>query len=58
LDRSRAELFYLWSRRWLEAQRDAGSGAQASEIAAIEGHLNRMRDLDKLRIIPAFGSCP
>ena len=29
----------LWSRRWLEAQREEGAGAKTDEVAAIEGHL-------------------
>jgi hypothetical protein len=37
---------YLWSRRWLEAER-ALNEKQADQVAACEAHLNRMKDLEK-----------
>jgi multidrug efflux pump subunit AcrA (membrane-fusion protein) len=42
-----AEQFYLWSRRWLEAQRDA-SGTKEERLAALEAHLQRMTDVQKV----------
>ncbi len=54
LDRSRAELLYLWSRRWLEAQREEAPGTKADEVAAIEGHLGRMKNLEKGCIFEAL----
>jgi len=41
-----AERPYLWSRRWMEAQRDA-SPKKADRIAALEAHRDRMKDLRK-----------
>jgi outer membrane protein TolC len=45
--RSDSEKVYLWSRRWLEAQRDA-SPKLAERAAAIEAHRQRMKDLRKM----------
>ncbi|HLN28925.1 MAG TPA: hypothetical protein VK395_14355 [Gemmataceae bacterium] len=36
---------YLWSRRWLDAQRDAAKG-KADEEAAYAGHWNRMKAVE------------
>lgn len=41
-----AEKVYLWSRRWMEAQRDV-SGKQPDRVAAVEAHLERMKELRK-----------
>jgi hypothetical protein len=40
------ELFYRWSVRWLEAEIEA-STTKAEQVAAAEGHLKRMRGLEK-----------
>ncbi len=53
-NRTKAETFYLWSRRWMEAQRDGEGGSKAAEVAAIEGHLGRMRDLERGAIFKAM----
>jgi len=37
---------YLWSRRWLDAQRDSAKG-KAEEEAAYTGHWNRMKSLEE-----------
>jgi hypothetical protein len=58
LNSSRAELFYLWSRRWMDAQRDQGGGTKAAEVAAIEGHLGRMKDLERGQIFEVFAGKP
>jgi hypothetical protein len=42
-----AERVYLWSHRLLEAQQDS-SDKKADRLAALEGHLARMKDLRKL----------
>lgn len=42
-----ADRLYLWSRRWMEAQRDA-SPKKADQIAALEAHRDRMKDLRKM----------
>jgi hypothetical protein len=42
-----AEKVYLWSRRLLEAQQDS-SDKKADRLAALEGHLGRMKDLRKI----------
>lgn len=36
---------YQWSRRWLEAERDV-SDKKADQVAAAEGHLERMKTLE------------
>ncbi|MBX6312120.1 MAG: hypothetical protein IRY99_04255 [Isosphaeraceae bacterium] len=41
VSRVNAELLALWSRRWMEAQRDA-SDRKADQIAAIQGHVDRL----------------
>ena len=41
-----ADRLYLWSRRWMEAQRDVGP-KKADRIAALEAHRDRMKDLRK-----------
>ncbi len=40
------EDLYRWSRRWLEAQLDS-VGNKQERTAALRGHLERMRDLEK-----------
>ena len=42
-----AERVYLWSRRWMEAQRGV-SQKKADVIAALEAHRDRMKALSKL----------
>ena len=41
------DALYRWSVRWLEAEREL-SDQQADQVAAYQGHLERMRDLDRL----------
>src|SRR5581483_10695487 len=38
---------YLWSKRWLDAQRDANSG-KAEQQAAFDAHWKRMKQLQEL----------
>ncbi|HJZ58680.1 MAG TPA: efflux RND transporter periplasmic adaptor subunit [Gemmataceae bacterium] len=45
--RADTEKVYLWSRRWMEAEQDAGE-KKADRIAAVEAHLDRMKELRKL----------
>lgn len=45
--RADAEPVYIWSRRWMEAQRDA-SAKKADRIAALEAHRDRMKALRKM----------
>ena len=42
-----AEKCYLWSRRWLEAERQLASDAGADR-AAVAGHLDRMKKLEEV----------
>jgi hypothetical protein len=42
-----AEKRYRWSRRWMEAQRDV-SAKKENQVAAIKGHLLRMKTLEKV----------
>ena len=44
--RSDAEKVYLWSRRLAEAQQEL-SGKKADQVAAVEAHGQRMKDLCK-----------
>ena len=37
---------YIWSRRWMEAERDAAGGAEGW-TAAVAAHLDRMRQWDR-----------
>jgi hypothetical protein len=37
----------LWSRRWMDAQRDI-SDEKSNQLEAIDAHLNRVRDLEKI----------
>jgi hypothetical protein len=37
----------LWSRRWMEAERDLGD-TKEEKIAAVQGHLDRMKKLEGL----------
>ena len=46
-NRTAEELVYRWSLRWLEAERQV-SEEPADQIAAYDGHLERMRELDRL----------
>jgi hypothetical protein len=39
------EKVYLWSRRWMEAQRDV-EGKKEGKLAALQGHLDRMKKLE------------
>jgi len=41
------EHFHLWSRRWMEAEREA-AGTKAERTAAAQGHLGRMKKWAKL----------
>jgi hypothetical protein len=36
---------YVWSMRWMEAQRDFDAG-RGDRLSALEAHLQRMRDLE------------
>ena len=38
---------YRWSRRWLRAEKEL-SDQQADQVAAYQGHFERMRDLERL----------
>lgn len=42
-----AEYLYWWSRRWMEAQRELAEG-KAEQIAAVQGHAERMRELERV----------
>jgi hypothetical protein len=35
---------YVWSMRWMQAQRDVDAAADGDRFAALEAHLKRMRD--------------
>ena len=50
LSAGRADEFYQWSRRWLEAERDA-SPDEAAAVAALKGHLARMRSLERGQLL-------
>jgi hypothetical protein len=41
-----ADTLYLWSLRWLEAEKLVGE--HPDKVAACQGHVKRMRDLDRL----------
>ena len=41
-----AETYYLWSRRWLDAQLDL-AGNKEERAAAYRDHLGRMRDVEQ-----------
>jgi hypothetical protein len=43
---SRTESVYLWSCRWLAAERDVNP-AKADQVAALKAHWDRMKDLDR-----------
>jgi hypothetical protein len=43
------EIAYRWSRRWLEAEREL-SEKKADQIAALQAHWNRMKDLEKITL--------
>jgi hypothetical protein len=45
--RASEETLYRWSRRWLEAERQL-SERQADQVAAFEGHLERMQELESI----------
>lgn len=42
-----AEQLYVWSRRWMDAER-AASKKHTERVAAVEAHLARMKDLERL----------
>ena len=42
--------FTQWSRRWMEAERDT-SPDEAGTVAALKGHLARMRSLERGQIL-------
>jgi outer membrane protein TolC len=44
--RGDVETVYRWSRRWLEAEQ-AGGGGKDQNLAALKGHLERMKELQK-----------
>jgi RND family efflux transporter MFP subunit len=46
-DRLDTEKMYQWSRRWMEAGRDLAS-KQDERVAAVQAHLDRMKDLERL----------
>jgi hypothetical protein len=41
------DTLYRWSLRWLEAERQVGQ-QPAEQVAAFQGHRNRMADLERL----------
>jgi hypothetical protein len=45
LSKGDGEAAYRWSRRWMEAERDLAS-TEAGRVAALRGHLERMRGLE------------
>jgi hypothetical protein len=45
--RASEELLYRWSRRWLEAEKQLGK-RPADQVAACRGHLERMRDVERI----------
>jgi hypothetical protein len=49
-----SDALYLWSRRWMEAQREVAS-SKAERTAAAEAHLERMRKWEKL-VVGAKGA--
>lgn len=48
--RADPEQVYLWSRRWMEAERDV-SDKPADRVAAIENHKTRMKELHKFTLV-------
>src|SRR5262249_21709644 len=42
-----ADQVHAWSQRWLDAQREA-SEKKADRVAAVEAHLERMKQLEKM----------
>lgn len=42
---TKSEQFYLWSRRWMEARRDAAT-TKEGRVAAVTEHLDRMKSLE------------
>ena len=50
LSAGRADEFYQWSRRWMEAERDT-SPDEAGTVAALKGHLARMRSLERGQLL-------
>jgi hypothetical protein len=47
-NRARAEEFYTWSRRWMEAERDLRPD---DAVAALNGHFERMKKLGIAQIV-------
>jgi hypothetical protein len=45
--RASEDTLYRWSVRWLEAERQL-AGQPAEQVAAFNGHVERMRELEKL----------
>jgi hypothetical protein len=41
------ERFYLWSRRWMEAQREV-SDKKEDQIGAVKAHVGRMKELEEI----------
>jgi hypothetical protein len=44
------EMSYVWSRRWMEAERDVARN-KAERLAALQGHFERMKKLELIAII-------
>jgi hypothetical protein len=40
------EKFYRWSQRWMEAEKELAA-KKADRVAAVQGHLDRMKDMEK-----------
>jgi hypothetical protein len=40
-----SEKLYLWSRRWMEAQRELADKKE-DKVAAVQGHLDRMKEME------------
>jgi hypothetical protein len=46
LSKGDGEKVYRWSRRWMEAERDLAT-TKAERVAALQGHLERMKKLEE-----------
>jgi hypothetical protein len=42
------ERLYWWSRRWMEAEQELAAKQKADLVAAAQGHLDRMRELERI----------
>ena len=50
------EKTYLWSRRWMEAERDMANN-KAERVAALKGHFERMKKLELLALLAETRDC-